>query len=1270
MGKMDLNNPRFDALSRLAELLFGEDQALRIGAFDRETWSMTSSLDHTGTAGLEEALGGLAEDGQGAAFPAPASGEVRWIMARMPAGRERCVSMTPSVVLSDGEASVCLWRLDEPCEPGDAVEDLFGRGGCDLSDPVPAPGFGGWSLTEFEPERLYSIDDLAMWLTPSQSGEPERLDHPKGGLIAGTGFETLCDLFKSDDERVFTVTQFAKMNSNTGLKRKLSRAELVEQLCVFRKAHKKDGAAYVFGELAEDKRENSAVVSVCAISLDFDKGRPIAEIDAAVERAGLFAVRYTTYSHGLTTTDVPEEVWEAFNPELDDDARAQAYLREKEIDEAIADTARIASRERVSKGWVKRLSHAPIERCRVVFPLAEVFSPDDDCENLRHASRMLPAIIHALAVRLGLENDYDQSATDLARLNLKPAKRKGGSCASRIFDGKLLDWRCLEVDCEPEPEPRGSKPGKKTAKTTKPASSKASRTVGKKTTSTEAGRALGAWQHLAGERFQLLTALREHAGEAVRRDQGDKLILACPFDDGHSNPGDEDDQAFFVANAAPGREEGTPLYVASCRHESCGGYTAPDMVAKLVETGVLPAKVLVDPRYFLGEVDEAALMEAVVPALGPEQGYDLLKDQLQVLPKSPDREALEPFLKLVATSQLAELQQSWILESLHTGKGVKKKLAHGLLKELKAAQTSQDTKHLADQLTHDNGAPFQLPDVGKNRLAVREGRIWIEDLESDKPHPLTTPFEVVGDAVLLDKERTHKVEIGVHDPLEGWTYEGLAPSECADRRVLTARLLAMGMRIWDDQGAKFVHKMVGRKTGRRLHAFSRAGFRDHENGVSGKVFVLPTGQIEPHLDGMRLDRARAIPPGPGGDLDAWRDAANTLFELDEPTTMKLTMLAGFVGPLLGLVGDPSIALSIEGESSTGKTTGAEMAAAIWGTSVLDEGLMRSADGTANAAKNAIPYGSGTMLMLDEFNSIKAPSRANIVMHLPGGKDKGRMRNAEERIIPDRWEPLVLMFAAETGFAASLLKDDEIVLGGLTARAVPILTETGRIVPDAYFDKVSQLKAHTGLAGPAFIKALFDQGWVEKVETLKAMRDEKVSAITRQGGLIMRRSARLLAMMDIAAEIAREAGLFDAGDLAPLLELTWREAMQNGLAPKNPAQRAATAVLEQLIHEHGGSLVSWVGRDSPEGHGERVGYYNVDDGEFDVLGAYVLRVSQLHRLHPGVSVDALRVVECLGKGKKVTAPPRAYSGEDGGWVWRGFPGLSSTERYIVIPPEAV
>lgn len=1269
MSKLNLNDPQFDALSRLVELLFGDGEAVTLGVLDENSGAIVSTLECADGGDLDALAASLAEDGHAAALLAPANGEVRWVMARIPAGGEARVSLTPSVVVSNGQESVCVWRLDEPCEGDEGLEELFERGGCDLSDPIPTPGHAGWSLVGFEPDRVYTRDQLDVWLTPSASGELEPLEHSRG-VIAGTGFEILLDLLQSDDERVFTVTEFPKMTIKTGRKRELSLGELVEQLCVFRKARKKDGAAYVFGELAENQRKNSAVVSTCAISLDFDKGRPIAEIDAAVERAGLFAVRYTTYSHGRTATDVPLKTWEAFRPELDEDARARAYMESHGTPMQICETAGFASYERTADGKMARMSHDPIERCRLVFPLADVFSPDDDCEDLRHASRMLPSIIQALAARLGLEDDYDQKATDLARLNLKPAVRKGGSCASRIFKGALLDWRSLDIDCEPEPDPGGSRPRNKTAKTSKPASGKASRASGKKTSSTNAGRALGAWQHLAGERFQLLTALRENAGDAVRRDKGDKLMLACPFDDGHSNPGDENDQAFFVANAAPGREEGTPLYVASCRHESCGAYTAVDMVAKLVEDKVLPVKALVDGRYFLGEVDEDARLEALLPALGREQAYELLKDQLQALPQNPDLDELKPFLKLVATSRVGELEESWILDSLWTNKKVKKKISFGFLAELKGAESTRETETLAEQLTHDNGTPFQLPEARETRLNIRDGRIWIEDLNSDKPYPLTTPFEVVGDTVLLDKGRAHKVEVGVYDPVEGWAYSDLTPSECADRRALTTRLFEMGLRVWDDKGAKFVHTMVGRKTGQRVDALSRAGFRDHDKGVGGKVFVLPTGQIEPRLEGVRLDRARAIPPGPGGDLNAWREAANTLFKLDEPTTMQLTMLAGFVGPLLGLVGDPSIALSIEGESSTGKTTGAEMAAAVWGTTVLDEGLMRSADGTPNSAKNAIPFGSGTMLMLDEFNSIKASARANIVMHLPGGKDKGRMRNGEERIIPDRWEPLVLMFAAETGFAASLLKEDEIVLGGLTARAVPILTKTERIVPDAYFEEVSRLNAHTALAGPAFIKALFEQGWIEKVETLKAMRDEKVSAITRQGGLIMRRSARLLAMMDIAGEIAREAGLFEPGDLAPLLELTWSEAMQNGLAPKNPVQRAATAVLEQLVHEHGASLTSFETRDFAEGRGERVGYYNVEVAEYDVLGAYVLRESQLHRLHPGVSADAARVVACLGEGKKLTPVPGAHKGEDGRWVWRGFPGLSSTERYIVIPPDAI
>jgi hypothetical protein len=712
----------------------------------------------------------------------------------------------------------------------------------------------------------------------------------------------------------------------------------------------------------------------------------------------------------------------------------------------------VLGKARTVDGPMMRLGHDAVARCRVVFPLTAVFAPDE-IGDTRQAGEALKTVVAALAQKLGLEDHYDIAAVDLARLNFLPAVKKEMPFGARVFPGDLLDWRDLDVDLDtldaPAPASR-RRAAHKTQEKADTAAEGSKRARKPREATTEAGRKLARWDALAARRFQLALALRDHAGDQVRGDDGDKVTVRCPFDAGHSNAGDEDDAGFFAASAAPGRKTGE-RYVAHCQHNSCEAYNRLDMLARLVEDKVLPGSALVDPKYFLGEGDTDELMGAALPAFDVETQLDLLEARMDALPKNPARAELDVYLGLIAACQLAKADQDLLLKRMWDDKKVPIKAARTKIDKMRLAVAIHDGESLADSLVHSDGQPFEPP-ADHVRIGQQSDRLWIEEKCDDSWTPRATPFQVIADTIKVDEGRKRAMQVGVYDPVDGWAYVDLSAGDCSDQRRLCERLSESGLKVWDNTGARFVQTMVRRNSGRRVNLVSRAGLRFDPDDASRRVFVLPTGHVLPARDDLMLNSDWRIEAGRGGELADWTGAMNTLFSLDEPSAMKLVMLAGLCGPLFALAGLPSMTISLEGPTSTGKSTMSEMAAAMWGSPTLGRGLVRSAHATSNASFGEIVYGSGTMLVLDEFNSHDAKARKRVVMHSSTARTRRGKRNAEVMVTPARWEPMVLMVSAENGFAESLLQDSEAVIGGLTARAFPVITDTRRVVPPSPFQK--------------------------------------------------------------------------------------------------------------------------------------------------------------------------------------------------------------------------
>jgi Family of unknown function (DUF5906) len=365
--------------------------------------------------------------------------------------------------------------------------------------------------------------------------------------------------------------------AKTWIPKSMSIAAFIERLAEHREG-KKDGPAFVTGEVIGKRRVKAAMKGLYAVGLDIDCGIPSATVDAAMVKRNCLAIRYTTHSHFRDRTELkldPITKW-AKGAEIDDDL-IQRYLREeKHWAEEILLSARFVGQDHTERGLMGFVEHAPMAKHRVVFPFAAPFVIADEAKGTTQQAAMdkWSKVPLALAESLGLP--IDKTGVDPSRLFFTPRHARNRPWEITITGGALLDWRDLTLEDPLEELAReGARSGGKSK--------------------TDAGRELGRdWSRDRAEGFQIVDVLRNECPDKIRRESGAGVNIECPFDDSHSNSGDPEDSACWAVNAGEGQ---SPVFTVSCRHDSCREFTCLDMLAKMLADKWFGREVLESGDY-------------------------------------------------------------------------------------------------------------------------------------------------------------------------------------------------------------------------------------------------------------------------------------------------------------------------------------------------------------------------------------------------------------------------------------------------------------------------------------------------------------------------------------------------------------------------------------------------------------------------------------------------------------------------------------------------
>lgn len=365
-----------------------------------------------------------------------------------------------------------------------------------------------------------------------------------------------------------------------------------------------------------------------------------------------------------------------------------------------------------------------------------------------------------------------------------------------------------------------------------------------------------------------------------------------------------------------------------------------------------------------------------------------------------------------------------------------------------------------------------------------------------------------------------------------------------DLSRLCSDLASQGLRITTTSDRNhFVPYLNEVRTPARVTRLRQTGW----HVVKGElVFVHPSGPFgKPIGEIIRFEGAATSAYEQSGSLEEWKASVGAL--VARHSRLVLLCSVPFAGPLLYLVEHEGGGVHVPGDSTTGKTAGACAAASVWGKGSTD-GYVLSWRHTTNALEAILAGRTDTLVVFDEIGVGEAKDVFSALYQITGRSGKARLDREARLRDTLRWRNLLLS-TGEVPVGAKIAEDHgRVHYAGQQVRVLDIHADAGSGVgifdADALTGKPGELadslKAaaarHYGVAGPAFVRRLIDEG----PEEVGALVREMIAAFERtqvpsEANGQVRRAARLLGLFGAAGELAtrwqivpwREGAAFDA-----------------------------------------------------------------------------------------------------------------------------------------------
>jgi uncharacterized protein (DUF927 family) len=344
--------------------------------------------------------------------------------------------------------------------------------------------------------------------------------------------------------------------------------------------------------------------------------------------------------------------------------------------------------------------------------------------------------------------------------------------------------------------------------------------------------------------------------------------------------------------------------------------------------------------------------------------------------------------------------------------------------------------------------------------------------------------------------------------------------DCND---LLRALMGMGY-YYDHDNQKLLLKYLRElilSTSASFTKVTRAGWHENSFVREGKTYGNPLIRLGEIVPGKERDYTK-------GTHEEW--VKNIAEYCRGNSRLTLAMLMPLAATLLEPMGIESGGIHFFGQTSSGKTTSARVAASVMGEPDREIKSWRT---TSNAIEKTATNANHQCLILDEISQASPKDVGGIVYTLGNDQGKSRMTKTLESREPLYWRILYLS-TGEYAFLAFMEKGGDAAKGGQEVRAVDIPADTekgygifdvihGFASPQSLADHLKdRCNLHYGTAFDLFLNQLAKEKSPEFTEQLKSRHKVVCQQLTPTGSTeAIGRVARRFALLQVAGELASD-----------------------------------------------------------------------------------------------------------------------------------------------------
>lgn len=750
---------------------------------------------------------------------------------------------------------------------------------------------------------------------------------------------------------------------------------------------------------------------------------------------------------------------------------------------------------------------------------------------------------------------------------------------------------------------------------------------------TVSGQGLSQWFREQGHGFNIVDVILDHAPERVRRHTAIGIEIECPHDHFHSNPGDPTDRACLAVNA--GRGDRTDSFIVKCQHQGCQDLSNLDHLGAMIDNGWFGTEELYDETYNALDLGTAAPMTLSETSTGTD---------------------IETAISDVVSRGLGELDLERELKRIarETKSGVMtiKKVA-ARLKSLAApaARAGQDRFRQLE-------IAFPRPSAGYGPTFYddHEGRpwLWLDNGPDSPATRLHTPIAIRKGTIAVDEGGKRGVRIDVQNE-DGVTCASTLKAQdmtTAYGTPIKTHIREQGAGQTEEGGKFLVKRLLDDIPPNPIEIYSRPGWR------GPGLFITPWGSATHTNREVELS-ADIIPPGKevAGTLEGWRAASAALWKTDV-VQWKVTSLASLASPIVDLCQQDSVFVALTGQTSKGKTSALRFNASVWGDTQPRQGLVGTLNSTEAAREARFALGNGCGYNFDECSALSAEEMYAIIYKGAGGTGNDRL-NRDAGLKKGRSWKGVYTLSGEHSFAAQMRANGKAVNTGMGTRILEMSCQDIPTLPADMMEQIQGAYANHGHAGPAFVRAMLDQGLTNDPDLLWASVDWKARLLAGPNATAaVVRAARILALLWRAGEIAQSVDLVprdeDLGDLGLVstIKAAWTLAQESDIAPCSAEDRAIGTLFEGLIRNRGGRIAEGLIGDKGALDGWRLSGIGTNATEVYVILQSAIAKYAGGALHHKAVTKALRARGYLVLAKQDRS------------LWPYIPGVGQVEAVVI------